>query len=521
MQPELVAKIREVNLRAVAGWAPVQIKFGTSGWRSLQAETKNQALKTGESKSFTAENVQLVTQAIADHLKAEYQAAELARGLIVSHGTREDGNQFARPAAAVLAANGIKVLLVLGYTPTPVSSFTIQHQQALAGIHITASHNPYNSVRRDNGLKFTPAHGGPAPVETTTDLEERIKEKMQSGPIFKTIDYALAKAAGLIVEEDVLPAYQTYLRSLIDFVAIKKSAKKVFVDAMHGSSARCLAEILAAEDVAWQVFRPAPLHEVVATLPADYRPEPDEDHLPELIAAVKAAGGKGFGIANDEDADRGGQVDARGNFITPNQAGGIYLWYLYKYKQVPAERLKAGVAKTVVTTNLINALAAKINIPLYETPVGFKHFVQYPQTVLKLEESAHFSGLDWQSWDDGILEGLSLLQIEVETGKSLAKILAEAEKFVGRKFIYGRNNYSEQEGLTPAMTMTKKLKEFTELAVAKVITLDGMKLLFTDGSWLAFRSSGTEPVVRTYAEASTKAAQKSLAKLGKKLLGIN
>ncbi|MFQ5795634.1 MAG: phosphoglucomutase/phosphomannomutase family protein [Candidatus Bipolaricaulia bacterium] len=504
-----------LRLSRETDWKPVNVSFGTSGWRAVIGE------------AFTPENIGLVVQAIADCLNDQ----GLTGSIILGRDPRTLGEEGIQRAAVILAAHGLDPVVGKAYTPTPVISHAITHHQAVGGINLTASHNPGNW----NGIKFNPAHGGPAGKAITDEIERRtngyMKRKHPEIRLYQ--DYEAAVRSGKIAEVDLLPAYLDDLKRVIDFDTIRGSDLRLIADPMNGAGIRAYQWIFEAlggsqEDI---------LH---ATPDPDFRglsPEPAEAHLGELIDRVKRASGQALGIAGDPDVDRFGIVDRDGSYITPNQFIAIALRYLYEVRGY-----RGGAAKSVATTDLINAVAESLGIPIYETAVGFKWFTDHLRpgsghpVILAGEESGGLSIRDWVLEKDGILAGVLAAEIVARTGKSLKQHLDEIQQQVGY-YVYHRDNIPLTDRLRDEIperfdrlveeVATGGTVEIAGKPVARSIAVDGWKFLFEDKSWLLVRLSGTEPVARLYTEATSKqgpeAAARALEALrdaGKQLLGL-
>ena len=465
-----------------------QIAFGTSGWRGIVAE------------DFTFENVKVVTQAIADHLGAEGMKG---REVIIGHDSRFMGEKFARESARVLAAAGMKALLCRRDTPTPVIAFEILRRGAAGGINFTASHNPAEY----NGLKFSPAWGGPALPETTKDIERRANEML--GEIcYREMPLDQAVRQGLATEIDPRDEYLQALESKVDFAAIA-SLGRLAINPLYGTARGYLDT-------------PLVKHKVAFSQVNDYRdpyfggfpPEPAEKYIQDFIRLVKDDPATKLGIATDGDADRFGIVDADGTYLEPNYIIALLLDYLVRVRKI-----SGGVARSVATSHLIDAVARHHGIEVYETPVGFKYIgelISQDKIIIGGEESAGLTIKGHVPEKDGILACFLVAEMVAREGKPLTQLLEELYARVGR-FVTRRENITLSADLE-ARFAGKLAALPTEIAgtrVAEVIKIDGTKLLLADGSWLLFRKSGTEPVVRLYGEASTAARLQEVMVAGK------
>jgi alpha-D-glucose phosphate-specific phosphoglucomutase len=451
-----------------------EIKFGTSGWRGILAE------------DFTFPNARLVCQAIADYLHHEGLAHQ---GVVIGYDTRFRSEAFAATAAEVMAGNGITSHLTTRDCPTPVVSFAIRDGKRAGGITITASHNPPEY----NGLKFSPATGGPAPEAVTKPSRTA---SVLSQAAVKTMPLAAARAQGLVVDLEPRGAYFQHLRTLVDLEVLKRSGLKVVVDVLYGTGRDYLDAFLKEAGLEVEL-----LNGYRDPYFGGHRPEPSEEFLQDLSARVKATGAH-LGLAVDADADRFGVMDAAGVYRDANTVLGLLFDYL-----IETRGWDGGVARSVATTHLVDRVAARHHRPVYVTKVGFKYLGEYinnDQVVMVGEESEGFSMKHHLPEKDGILAGVMVAEMVARKGKGLPELIADLFAKVGP--VYNRRlNFS----LTPEVKerLLVRLKtapaRFAGLAVAEHITLDGHKYLLSDGSWVCFRPSGTEPVVRFYFEASS------------------
>jgi alpha-D-glucose phosphate-specific phosphoglucomutase len=452
-----------------------EIKFGTSGWRGILAE------------DFTFANARLVCQGIADYLQQEGLAHQ---GVVIGYDTRFRSEAFAATAAQVLAANGIASHLTTRDCPTPVVSFAIREGQRAGGINITASHNPPEY----NGIKFSPATGGPAPEAVTKPIEALI-DKMTPAAV-KTMSLAQARDQGLMLDLEPRAAYFQHLKTLVDLEVLKRSGLKVVVDVLYGTGRDYLDAFLQEAGVEVEL-----LHGYRDAYFGGHRPEPSEEFLQDLSARIKSTGAH-LGLAVDADADRFGVMDAQGRYRDANTILGLLFDYL-----IETRGWDGGAARSVATTHLLDRIAARHNRPVYVTKVGFKYLGEYinnDQVVMVGEESEGFSMKHHLPEKDGILAGVMVAEMVARKGKGLPELIADLFAKVGP--VYNRRlNFS----LTPAVKerllarLQTSPSRFAGLAVVEHITLDGHKYVLSDGSWVCFRPSGTEPVVRFYFEASS------------------
>jgi phosphoglucomutase len=470
------------------------IKFGTSGWRGVMAE------------DFTFTGVRAVSQAIAEYVKSQGPGAP-AQGVVVGYDTRFLSEVFAAQAARVLTAQGVRAFLCGRDTPTPVVAFEILRRRAAGGIIITASHNPPEY----NGIKFSAAWGGPALPAATRQIEERANAIM-AGPRVGEIPLPEAEARGVFDRIDPQPAYLDRVRELVDLETIREARLKVVMDPLYGSSQGYLDLLL--RDAGCEVNV---LHSWRDPNFGGRSPEPSEDHLQELAFQVAETGAH-LGLATDGDADRFGLVDDDGSFLEPNYFLGLLLYHLVKTRG-----WTGGVARSVATSHLVDAVARHLQIPIYETPVGFKfigELIAKDLVVLGGEESAGLSVKGHIPEKDGILACLLAAELVASRGRARLKtLLQELYAEVGT-VLTKRLNYHLDPGAVEQLR--EKLQQppgsLADLAVIEVKRLDGVKMILEDGSWLLLRPSGTEPVVRLYAEASTEGQLSSLVAAGEALI---
>jgi phosphoglucomutase len=382
--------------------------------------------------------------------------------------------------------------------------------KAAGAINITASHNPYDY----NGIKYSPKWGGPALPETTKWIEDRANEVVKTGK-FKGITEDEARSKGLWADIDLRADYLDELNRKIDFDAIKKWGKKVAYDPIFATGRGYLDRALTANGIDTAV-----IHDTVDPYFGGGGPDPSGEKLDELSALVKNDAKIGLGLATDGDADRFGVVDSDGTFIEPNYVIALLLDYLIRVR-----RFEGGVARTVATTHLIDAVSKYHGVKCYETPVGFKYIGEYisnGDVVGGGEESAGFSIKGHLPEKDGILACLLTTEMVAKENRSIKELL---EDLYGRVGTYKtrRVNLRLTEALDSAFPEKMKTdpKDFAGMKVREKITIDGTKYVLDDGSWILFRKSGTEPVVRIYAEAENEKKLDKIVESGEKfILGI-
>jgi phosphoglucomutase len=455
------------------------IKFGTSGWRAVVAD------------EFTVGNIRLAVAGIAAYVKS----LPGQHRVLVGRDPRFLGESFVAEAAAVLAGAGVTPIVIPEAAPTPAISHAVRTLKTAGAINFTASHNPPEY----NGIKYSTPDGAPALPEVTKQIEASIAG-LQSG------NGAIAKAqppAGGFETADVKPAFLKRLAELVDLKAIAKSGIKVVYDPFWGAGRGYPSDLLREAGVTVET-----VHDYRDVLFGGHAPEPDDHLLADAKKKMKEIGAA-IGIATDGDADRFGVVDGDGTFLQPNYVIALLFDYL-----VETRGWKNGVAKSVATTNLINALAEHHKVQLYETPVGFKYIgalIDEDKIAIGGEESAGLTIRGHVPEKDGIIAGLLMAEMVATRGKSLGVQLKELFGKVG-SFYPIRENFR----LTPEVKarFTEKLKadpaELSGRKVASVVRTDGLKLILADGSWVCYRLSGTEPVVRAYTEARSERDMEAL-----------
>lgn len=486
------------------------IHFGTDGWRAVISD------------EFTFANVRKVAQAIADKTLADH-ARQLSvnsnqlsvpaipsprpktqypishpPSLIIGFDTRFLSDRYAQTVAEVLAGNGIHVWLAKGDAPTPLISYAIVDKQAAGGVMITASHNP----PRYNGIKLKAAYGGSASPADSQEIERRIQENDAAEKPIRMRPFDDAVAEGLITRFDPLPAYRVHIQKLVDFDAIRRAGLSVAVDAMHGAGRVYLRELL--EEAGCRVT------ELRGELNPGFggaHPEPIERHLLPLIREM-STGRHQLGLATDGDADRIGAVDPDGRFIDPHAIMTLLLEHL-----VHDRGLRGSVVKTVSTTQMLNRLADHYGLPIHETPVGFNHISDLmlnDNVLLGGEESGGISIQGHIPEGDGVLMGLLLAEIVAKRGKSLSQLLHELmeQPHMGHFFFYGRDDQTVtpfKKATLVAGLMGRLPEQLAGVLLHHSSDRDGVKYILADNSWLLIRPSGTEPVLRVYAEAHSRA----------------
>ncbi len=462
----------------------MSIRFGTSGWRAIIAD------------EFTYENVQRVTEAICGYLKES--GAATGGKLIVGFDSRFMGEKFAGVAAEIASRRGYRVLLCIEPTPTPTISHTIRDQQAVGGLNFTASHNPPEY----QGIKFSTADGAPAMPEITKRIEALYESRM-----FDAVDVS----GGSIEDFDARPAYLDDLKTKIRFDAIAASKGRFAYEPLWGTGRGYLDRIL--RDHGLEVET---LHDWRDVTFGGRSPEPGEKQTAELADLVVSKG-LTLGLATDGDGDRFGVIDADGTFIQPNHLIAVLTDYLAE-----SRGWTLGVARSVATSHLVDRVAESRGLKLYETPVGFKfigELINRDEIILGGEESAGLSIRGHYPEKDGILACLLAVEAVTVRGKSISAQLEDIYRRVG-KLESGRIGVKLTDDV--ARSLQEKLgREPESIAGRKVENInriDGVKFFFTDGSWMLMRPSGTEPLVRIYAESESADDLEVLLEQGRRYL---
>ncbi len=456
------------------------IKFGTDGWRAVIA------------KDFTFQNVAIVTQALVDYLNSQVLTN---RTLVVGYDCRFLSEQFAREVAAQLAANNFQVLLFDEAVPTPMVSFEVKTKNLASGVVITASHNP----PKFNGFKVKAPFGGSAPPEMTEQIEAQLNK---STPITTSFNDAVRKGQIKALQPSI--NYGRHIAKIVDLERIKASKSHLVVDSMHGSGARWVEHLLSGGKCKVTTIRanPDPYFGGV-------NPEPIRTNLSALFETVKQNSAL-LGLATDGDADRVGAADELGNFINSHQIVAMLLLHLAKNRA-----WHGGVAITFSQSVLVKRIAEHYGLPIYETPIGFKYLAELmlSQDILISGEESGGIGIKGHIPErDGILNSLLLAEAIITSEKTPTALLESIWREFGR-FYYDRLDLHIDINKGKAFVENMKLSPPSNLAgekIADVATLDGTKLIFTDGSWLLLRQSGTEPVLRLYCEASSQAKLEKL-----------
>lgn len=465
------------------------ISFGTDGWRAVIAD------------GFTFENVRKVVQSIADHVWDAYRGTTDVEGstgggdgrptIVVGYDARFLSEQFARQAARVLVGNRIRTLVVDADTPTPVVAFSVLHLKADGAVMFTASHNP----PQYSGIKFIPHYGGPADPDITKSIEAHLRDVLESGRVRAVKDQDL-ELSGFYEVISPRSEYIAAISRLVDLDAIRASGIGIIYDPLHGSGRHYVPEVLASAGCRVKV-----IHAHRDPLFGGQRPDPGPKQLLELSRAVREEEAD-LGLATDGDADRFGVVDAGGTYITANQAIALALDHLIH------KGLSGAAVRTVATTHLVDALARARGVDVIETAVGFKYVgavMRRQPVILGGEESGGFSIGPHIPEKDGILATLLLAEIRARSGMSLTRLLHRLMSEVGW-FAHRRLDIPVTEELRRRFVDSLRREPPSAIGGVPVVgvnDIDGLKLVLADGSWMLWRPSGTEPLIRVYVEAAS------------------
>ena len=462
----------------------MSIRFGTSGWRAVIAD------------EFTFANVRSVTKAICSYLKGSH-SEDTPQIVVIGNDTRFMGEKFANVSAEIVSRKGFRVLLCDGTVPTPALSHAIRTERAKGGINFTASHNPPEY----QGIKFSTADGAPALPEITHEIEAAIA----SGA---NVDDA---EGGSIGQYDARTGYLADLSGKINLKAIADGRGRYAFDPLWGTGRGYLDKLL--RDHGLEVET---IHDWRDVTFGGQAPEPGEEHLGELRELVTSKKYT-LGLATDGDADRFGVIDSGGEFITPNQLIALLTDYL-----VESRGWTEGVARSVATSHLVDRVAKEKGLTVHETPVGFKYIgelINRDEIILGGEESAGLSIKGHYPEKDGILACLLAIEAVSVRQASLKEQLEELYRRVGKL-------ENARIGVKLTSDVAAKLKEklgqepatLAGRKIDKINRTDGVKFIFEGDAWMLMRPSGTEPLVRIYAEAESREDVDELIDAGKKYL---
>ncbi len=466
-----------------------KIKFGTDGWRAIIA------------KEFTVDNVARVSIATAKWVKENYKAPSI----VVGHDCRFAGELFAETAAKVFASQGIKVYLAKGFVSTPMVSLGCVKLKTSLGVVLTASHNPPSY----NGYKLKAHFGGPLSPEGVQEIEDIIPEKNSIDIDALSIQEFVTN--GTIEYVDLETMYIDHVKEHFDLDAIKNSGLHFAYDAMYGAGQNVLKKLLPEMSFLHCEYNPSFMGQA---------PEPIAKNLTEFSEFIRKDGTIAAGLATDGDADRIGLLNSKGEFVDSHHILLLLMTYLYKVKG-----MKGKIVVAASTTPRVIRLANKWGLPNDEVQIGFKHIARQmvnEDVLVGGEESGGIAIKGHIPERDGIWMGLVIFEYMAKTGKTLEELVEEIYELVG-EFKYWRDDLHLPEEVKQEVIKNckaDKYKSFGEYKVQELQTIDGFKYIFNDDEWLMIRPSGTEPVLRAYAESKTLDGAKAILAAAKKELGI-
>lgn len=468
------------------------IKFGTDGWRAVISE------------DFTFDNVKILAQAMADHIKSDHGPASKVpdKRIVIGYDTRFLSSKYAELIACVFAANGIKTILADRATPTPSVSFAIKDRGLMGGVMVTASHNP----ARYNGIKYKAYYGGSADLSITKKFEEYLGKSE-----IKTASIDDLKASGMITIEDIITPHLGFIKKYVNIGLIKKARLKLLVDTMYGTGNGYIADFLKGGKCKVDM-----IHNEYNPSFGGINPEPILPNLQELADKTKA-GKYDLGIATDGDADRLGIALPNGRILTGHKVMTLLLLHLLEDK-----KMKGEVIQTLCGTFLIDKICKKYGLKMHETPVGFKYICELmlkEDILIGGEETGGVAFKNSIPERDGILSGLLIVEMLAMRKKKVLDILKAIDKE------YGTHEYKrfdtkfpdEKKAVLMEYLKTSPIKEVLGKKVVALNRKDGYKFICEDSSWLMFRLSGTEPILRFYSEAATEKKALQMLEYGKEL----
>ncbi|MBC7333098.1 MAG: phosphoglucomutase/phosphomannomutase family protein [Actinobacteria bacterium] len=470
------------------------IKFGTDGWRGVIAD------------DFTMDNVKIVTRGICEYLKLDVKTKNRKPRIVVGYDTRFLSDRFAEVAADIFAENGIETYLSNRFVPTPVLSGAVVSNNADLGVMITASHNPYYY----NGYKIKGPYGGSATIDIVSRIEKRVNDL-----VGKNVEDpgVLLEPGSFLKQKDFVSEYQDHILGLVDVDAIKGFNFRLLIDPMYGATQKIYRDIL-------QKFNPGKLIEIHSVLNPAFggiNPEPIGDNLKDAIEKLSEEKCE-LAICLDGDGDRVAALGRDGIFVSSHHIFAVILLHLIRNK-----KLEGKVIKTVSTSSIIDRICSRHGLELVVTPIGFKYI---SEEILKggVIMGGEESGGIWVKGNiperDGMFIGLVLLEIINSCKKSINDILEDIYDEFGY-FTYQRLDY--EMSVEERDRIREKLSEgipdlLKDEGVKEVVMIDGFKYILSDGSWVMIRPSGTEAVVRIYAESDSKEKLERLHRLGKKVI---
>ncbi len=468
------------------------IKFGTDGWRAVISD------------QFTFDNVKKIAQAIADYCISQKEfLIKRDFKMVVGYDTRFLSDKYAEITSCVMASNGIPTILADRPSPTPSVSYAIKDRNLIGGIVITASHNP----ARYNGMKYKAFYSGSAGPDITKKIEGALgANEIKYAPLKEL------KASGIVKVENIVPRHLDFVKKYVSLRLIKKSSLKVLVDSMYGVGNAYIADLLKGGSCKVDT-----LHNEINPSFGGINPEPIMPNLKEL--AEKTKNGKyAAGLATDGDADRLGVALPNGRLLTGHKVMALLLLHLLEDK-----KMRGDVVQTICGTVLIDKICKKYNLKAHETPVGFKYICDIMRKEDVLVGGEETGGVAFKGYipeRDGILSGLLILEMMAMRKKRIEKILQEMDREYGT-YEYRRLDMRVPDDKKNAlMNIIKKnpLKKVLNKEVVQIKNYDGYKFILKDRSWFMLRLSGTEPIVRIYAEAPEEKTALRMLEFGKEFV---
>ena len=451
------------------------IKFGTDGWRAIIGE------------DYTFENVRICAQGVANYLKSNNYDYS---GLIIGYDTRLNSEEFAQSVAEVIAGNNIPVILCDRPAPTPVVSYNLVQRECAAGIVITASHNPPNW----NGFKFKPGYGGSASPDIVSKLEDfisdvEISQEISSISIKKGLDM------GLIEKINPEPSYMNHIAGMVNLKLIRDSGLNVVIDSMHGAGANYISKLLEGGSTKTFEIR----SEINTDFPGMSQPEPIESNLTPLKDKIIELNGD-VGLATDGDADRLGIMDEEGTYIST-----LHTFALICNHLIRDLKMSGPIVKSITMTSMIEKLGDINKIPVINTPVGFKYLgpvMMEENAIAAGEESGGYGFQGHIPERDGILSGLMILNMMALTEKNPSELIIDLEEIVGPHHYSRIDTEFDPKNKVQIIKKVSSThpKSIAGIPVVKIDDQDGYKFILQDNYWGLIRFSGTEPLMRIYAE---------------------
>ena len=467
------------------------IKFGTGGWRAIIGD------------GFTKANIQLLVQGLCDFMRV---SCKLDKPVIIGYDRRFLSEEGAKWAAEVFCGNSVKVHFIYRNSPTPLIMFQVKQEKAYFGIAVTASHNP----ALYNGIKLFTEGGRDASMEVTDEIENYITRVQK----VNTIPFEKANKEGLLV---IIDPFNDYIDGILEFLnksAIIKARLKVLLDPMYGVSKTSLQTILLTLRCDVDVINDR--HD---TLFGGKLPSPSAATLGKLSAMVVEEG-YDIGLGTDGDADRLGVIDDKGRFIHPNEIMMLLYYYLVKFKG-----WKGDVVRNIATTHLLDAMAKDFGYVCHEVPVGFKHIsakIDQTNAVLGGESSGGLTVRGHISGKDGIFAASLLIEMIAVTKKCLSVLLKEIYDKYGYRVMIENSytfNAEDKSRLNRILYIDRQIPDFS-IEIEKISYEDGLKVYFKNGGWLVTRFSGTEPLLRVFAEMPNEKQAADVCNRMKGFLGI-